>query len=92
MGAREGTPSEPSHWSLSSCLPQRPLFTHTPPSVVHTPFFLGQSSGPVGDTSEFCSETQGAWNDQGMGRLWWGTEQLALCVPDAPLTPQLQQA
>lgn len=69
--------------------PQRTLFNHTPPSVFHT-FFLGQSSGSVGDTSEFCSETQGAWNDQGLGCLWWGTEQLALSVPEAcPQTPTL---
>lgn len=37
--------------------PPKASFTLTPPSIFHIPFYLGQSSGPVGDTSEFCSET-----------------------------------
>lgn len=72
--------------SLSLWPPKTSSFTHTPPSVFHTYFILGQSSAQS-DTLELCSRNQGSWNGQGVGRLWWGTEQLALLVLSASSDP-----
>lgn len=72
---------------LSLPLAPKDLFFHPHSTKCFSRLFYSGQSSAQSDTLELCSRNQGSWNGQGVGRLWWGTEQLALLVLSASSDP-----